>query len=284
MDLYELLEIPQEDFNMDLLKKNYHKMCFKHHPDKGGDSDHFKLVQEAYEVLSDDNKRKLYDNYKRFSFLKDYNFTDEELQEMNKYYEMLLNNENVRLATTLYKTLPPQVKERLNSMKDYILNYDKNKVLDKSIVVPAKFIDIMNLNDDFYIDVNVDLEDSYNNVLKRIIIKSKYGIYYLFLREFNQNIYLYNKYSFVLKLRTKSNSNFIRKKDDLIIIYKPKIHELFNNTIIDIILPNKKTLLVDVNDLKSKEYIVINNKGFNNGRLIIIKYDKKSLVYNSSIK
>ena len=275
MDLYELLEISQEDFDMDILKKNYHKMCFKHHPDKGGDSDHFKLVQEAYEVLSDDNKRKLYDNYKRFSFLKDYNFTDEELQEMNKYYEMLLNNENVRLATTLYKTLPPQVKERLNSMKDYILNYDKNKVLDKSIVVPAKFIDIMNLNDDFYIDVNVDLEDAYNNVLKRITIKSKYGIYYLFLRKFNQNIYLYNKYSFVLKLRTKSNSNFIRKKDDLIIIYKPKIHELFNNTIIDIILPNKKTLLVDVNDLKSKEYIVINNKGFNNGRLIIIKYDKK---------
>ena len=275
MDLYELLEIPQEEFNMDLLKKNYHKMWKMHHPDKGGDSDHFKLVQEAYEVLSDDNKRKLYDNYKRFSFLKDYNFTDEELQEMNKYYEMLLNNENVRLATTLYKTLPPQVKERLISMKDYILNYDKNKILDKSIVVPAKFIDIMNLNDDFYIDVNVDLEDAYNNVLKRIIIKSKYGIYYLFLRKFNQNIYLYNKYSFVLKLRTKSNSNFIRKKDDLIIIYKPKIHELFNNTIIDIILPNKKTLLVDVNDLKSKEYIVINNKGFNNGRLIIIKYDKK---------
>ena len=50
--------------------------------------------------------------------------------------DMLLNNENVRLATTLYKTLPPQVKERLNSMKDYILNYDKNKVeeIDKSII------------------------------------------------------------------------------------------------------------------------------------------------------
>ena len=57
----------------------------------------------------------LYNNYKRFSFLKDYNFSDEELQEMNKYYEMLLNNENVRLATTLYKTLPPQVKEKLDT-------------------------------------------------------------------------------------------------------------------------------------------------------------------------
>ena len=273
-NIYQLLEIDENNFDMDALKKNYHKMCLKHHPDKGGCSEKFKLIQEAYEVLSDDNKRKLYDNYKRFSFLKDYNFTDEELQEMNKYYEMLLNNENVRLATTLYKTLPPQVKEKLISMKDYILNYDKNKVLDKSIVVPAKFIDIMNLNNDFLLELNVDLEDAYNNMLKRITIKSKYGIYYLFLRNFNQNIYLYNKYSFFVKIRTKSNDKFIRKKDDLIMIYKPKIHELFNNTIIDIVLPDKSKLLVDVNDLKTKDYIIVNGKGFHNGRLIIIKYDK----------
>jgi hypothetical protein len=29
MDLYELLEITQEEFNMDLLKKQYHKMCLE---------------------------------------------------------------------------------------------------------------------------------------------------------------------------------------------------------------------------------------------------------------
>ena len=160
MNLYELLEIDENNFDMNILKKQYHKMCLKYHPDKGGDVNHFKLIQEAYEVLSDDNKRILYNNYKRFSFLKGYDFTDEEFQEINSYYDELLKNENVKLATALYNTLPDQVKQRLNSMKDYILNYDKNKVLDKSIVVPAKFIDIMNLNDDFYIDVNVDLEDS----------------------------------------------------------------------------------------------------------------------------
>ena len=183
---------------------------------------------------------------------------------------MLLKNENVRLARTLYKTLPPQVKERLNSMKDFIFNYDKNKVQDKSIVVPAKFIDITYLNEDFYIDVNVDLEDSYKRVLKKIIIKSKYGIYYLFLRDFNHNIYLYNKYSFVLKLRTRSNNKFIRKNNDLITFYNPKFHELFNNIILDIILPDNKHLLVDVYDLKSKEFIIINGKGFKDGRLIIL--------------
>ena len=273
MNLYELLEIKEEEFNMDILKKNYHKMCKIHHPDKGGDVNHFKLIQEAYETLSDDKKKAMYDRYKRFSFLKDYNFSDEELQEMNKYYEDLLQNENVRLATTLYKTLPPQVKERLNSMKDFIFNYDKNKVEEtsKSIVVPAKFIDITGLNEDFYIEVNVGLEDAYKRVLKRITIKSKYGIYYLFLRDFNHNLYLYNKYSFVLKLRTTNNRNFMRKGNDLIMIYKPKIHELFNDTILDIVLPSKKQLLVNVYDLKSKEFIICDKKGFNGGRLIIFK-------------
>jgi len=275
MDLYELLEIDEKDekdFNMDILKKQYHKMCKIYHPDKGGDENHFKLIQEAYETLSNDKKRAMYDRYKRFSFLKDYNFSDEELQEMNKYYEELLQNENVRLATTLYKTLPPQVKERLNSMKDFIFNYDKNKKeISKSIVVPAKFIDITGLNEDFYIEVNVGLEDAYKHILKRITIKSKYGTYYLFLRDFNHNVYLYNKYSFVLKLRTKDNEKFIRKGNDLIMIYKPQIHELFNNTILDIVLPDKKQLLLNIYDLKCKEYIIVNKKGFKEGKLIIIK-------------
>ena len=273
MDLYGLLEMDEKDFNMDILKKNYHKMCKKWHPDKGGCVEHFKLIQEAYETLSDDNKRDLYNNYKRFSFLKDYNFSDDELQEMNSYYEHLLNNENVKLARALYKTLPEGVKERLNKMKDFIFNYDKNDVKKNKleIVISSKFIDITKLNDDFLLELNVDLEDAYNNVLKRIIIVSKYGTYYLFLRDFNQNIYLYNKYSFFVKIRTKPKDNFIRKNDDLIMIYKPKIHELFNNTILDIVLPSNKHLLVDIYDLKSKEYIMINNKGFNEGKLIIIK-------------
>lgn len=273
MNLYELLEIDEQNFNMNILKKQYHKMCLKYHPDKGGDGQHFKLIQEAYEILSDDNKRTMYDNYKRFSFLKEYNFTDEEFQEINKYYDMLLKNENVKLATTLYKTLPESVKERLNSMKDYIINYDKNKKDNnkKELSISAKYIDITKLDEDFIVELNVKLEDAYNNVLKRIIIVSKYGIYYLFLRDYNEKIYLYNKYSFIIKLKTLGKDNFIRNNDDLIMIYKPKLHELFNNTILNINLPNKNHLLVDVYDLKSKEFVVVKDKGFNNGRLIIIK-------------
>lgn len=43
------------------IKKAYRKMAMKHHPDKGGDEVKFKEITKAYEILSDEQKRKLYD-------------------------------------------------------------------------------------------------------------------------------------------------------------------------------------------------------------------------------
>ena len=59
-DLYDRLEI-SKDASAEDIKKAYMKMARKHHPDKGGDAEVFKGVQEAYEVLSDDTRRQMYD-------------------------------------------------------------------------------------------------------------------------------------------------------------------------------------------------------------------------------
>lgn len=65
-DYYDILEIsrtatPEE------IKKAYRKKAVQYHPDKNpGDADaekKFKEISEAYEVLSDENKRKTYDRY-----------------------------------------------------------------------------------------------------------------------------------------------------------------------------------------------------------------------------
>jgi len=64
MDYYELLGV-QKTASQDEIKKAFHKLAHKHHPDKGGDEKKFKEINEAYQVLSDANKRAQYDQYGR---------------------------------------------------------------------------------------------------------------------------------------------------------------------------------------------------------------------------
>ncbi len=62
-DYYEILGVPR-DSSADQIKKAYRRMAMKVHPDVATDPDaeeKFKQVNEAYEVLSDPNKRAVFD-------------------------------------------------------------------------------------------------------------------------------------------------------------------------------------------------------------------------------
>jgi len=59
---YELLGVDRNATDIEL-KKAYRKLSMKHHPDKGGDPEHFKKINEAYDVLKDEEKRRIYDDY-----------------------------------------------------------------------------------------------------------------------------------------------------------------------------------------------------------------------------
>ena len=61
-DYYKTLGVPR-NASADEIKKAYRKLARKHHPDAGGEESKFKEINEAYEVLSDDKKRDLYDQY-----------------------------------------------------------------------------------------------------------------------------------------------------------------------------------------------------------------------------
>lgn len=62
---YDILGV-KKTATADEIKKAFRKLARKHHPDAGGDEEKFKEINEAYEVLSDDDKRKQYDQYGQY--------------------------------------------------------------------------------------------------------------------------------------------------------------------------------------------------------------------------
>jgi len=64
---YEILGV-SENATSDEIKKSYRKLAMEHHPDKGGNEEKFKKISEAYDVLSDENKRQQYNHQKNNPF------------------------------------------------------------------------------------------------------------------------------------------------------------------------------------------------------------------------
>ncbi|KAF1349337.1 DnaJ-domain-containing protein [Lizonia empirigonia] len=73
MDLYEVLGISNSASKVEI-KKAYHKAALAHHPDKVAIEEReeaeirFKSAKQAYEILSDDDKRHLYDTHGMSAF------------------------------------------------------------------------------------------------------------------------------------------------------------------------------------------------------------------------
>ena len=60
--LYDILGVNKND-HPDTIRKAYRKLAVKNHPDKGGDEQKFKEIQEAFDILGNEQKREVYDKY-----------------------------------------------------------------------------------------------------------------------------------------------------------------------------------------------------------------------------
>ncbi len=61
-NLYFSLNINQHS-NKDEIKRAYKNLCYTHHPDKGGNVDDFHKINKAYQILTNDLCKKLYDKF-----------------------------------------------------------------------------------------------------------------------------------------------------------------------------------------------------------------------------
>lgn len=61
-DYYEILGVPRNASHDDI-KKAYRRLAHEFHPDRGGDERKFKEINEAYQILGNEGKRKQYDQF-----------------------------------------------------------------------------------------------------------------------------------------------------------------------------------------------------------------------------
>ena len=122
--------------SQDDIKKAYKQLALQHHPDKnGGDDIKFKKINEAYQILSDPHKRKMYDV--RY--------------EDNVNLDILYN-----FATILMGIVQEKLNEKLKS------NTSQTKHNDNIYIVPP-----------IILKIKVDIEEIYQAKVKKIIVKVK---------------------------------------------------------------------------------------------------------------
>ena len=68
MDYYKLLGV-NPNSSQGEIKKAFRKLSLKHHPDRGGDAEEFKKINEAYSTLGDVEKKRIYDMQKNNPFM-----------------------------------------------------------------------------------------------------------------------------------------------------------------------------------------------------------------------
>ena len=62
MDYYNTLGVSRGASDKEL-KQAFKKKSMESHPDRGGDQEEFKKINEAYQTLKDPNKRQMYDQF-----------------------------------------------------------------------------------------------------------------------------------------------------------------------------------------------------------------------------
>tara|TARA_B100000401_G_C52478238_1_gene564499 strand:- start:12 stop:593 length:582 start_codon:yes stop_codon:yes gene_type:complete len=173
MDYYEILQL-NEGCSKEEIKKQYRLLSLKYHPDKnnGNDSD-FKKINEAYETLYDDEKRKKYTIQRLF---KNIEFTEEDYRLLEQYYYQLIHSKEFKLMKLLYQSIPDHIKKTI---------WERFKKRNSKEIVPSqRTIDITELYHDERLNLLIQEVDYVKNTLKIIHILSKNGIYYLYLRDF----------------------------------------------------------------------------------------------------
>lgn len=135
MDYYSILGIAK-NATPDQIKKAYREKVKEHHPDKGGDAEHFKRINEAYETLKDPAKKQNYDNPQPQQRQQQYQYRS---SDMNDIFNAFFGNKtSMRRNADIGLSVSVELKE-IATGKDIIGRYRLNSGREEvaNIRIPA---------------------------------------------------------------------------------------------------------------------------------------------------
>ena len=136
MTYYDILNV-SEDVTLKEIKHSYYQLSRKYHPDKNnGDDTMFKKISEAYEVLSDHEKRRQYDFQLKpmdtMMFRPQLNINIQSMfQNMDRLFSNNISSESVSISTIIEngvkKTKKVTTKDGVKKVEEYEEPYEGGK-------------------------------------------------------------------------------------------------------------------------------------------------------------
>lgn len=150
-DPYAVLGLSRQS-SADDIKTAYKRLALKHHPDKpGGNAYSFSRLNEAYQILSDPDKRKMYDSC----------------------YDDSINLDVLyKFASVLMNIVHKKIQERLGKQSPHNERQDKDGGFEHKPSTKDNHYDIIKAPS-IIVKMTVDIQELYNAEVKKLVVKVK---------------------------------------------------------------------------------------------------------------
>jgi len=163
----DLLEIDlSKPFNIEIIKKNYHRLALQTHPDKNNNSpestERFKLINEAYQLLNNTDKSDLPNNFESIlhTFLNSILIDEIYKEIIISIINEIINADFTGITVKLFEKLN---KEKSIQVYEILCKYKRVFFVSQEIIDEVKkIIQLKFANDKLYI-LNPSLDDLFNN-------------------------------------------------------------------------------------------------------------------------
>lgn len=174
-DPYKILGVQKGETDKEKIKKAYHRLALKFHPDKGGDPEKFKEISEAYKRLMDQEDSEDWENFDPVEFFKQ-QFTQNDIFVMVSDFGLFDNIlETGDIFGTLFNNIGSIMMDQ-NKVFDLANNLmgDEGNNIFSTLKTTHEFA--KNLGSkikDVHVNISAHLEDVYQGKIVRAKVKRK---------------------------------------------------------------------------------------------------------------